>query len=199
VFESSPKASRDVRKNAKQEKLYSTENLVNFAWFQVLWFLGVLTAPSNETAAVPVLIAVLVGGYLYYIRQDLNIIFVSRVAMVTAVGIALETMWISLGFINYIHSDMTYNLPPFWLSCLWLSVALSLAYSLAWLKRNLIMAAAFSLLSCPLSYYAAQRLGALDITLSFPAFMLTIALSWAILIPLSLALIHANDRGASWL
>jgi Protein of unknown function (DUF2878) len=140
--------------------------VVNAVLLQLTWFAAVFGGTVAAALACALLAAHVLprGG-----RRDLTL-----AAIVGAVGLGLDTLWIYSGVLDY-HGAL---LAPPWLVLLWIAVGLSLNYSLSmcigrpWLGG--LMAAA----ACPLSYLGAAALGALAVP-SLPS-LIIVALSWAI-------------------
>lgn len=65
-------------------------------------------------------------------------------------------------------------------------LAFTINHSLAWLQNRLILAGCMASLISPLSYLAAQRLGALTIITDSLNWFFGLALSWAVVLPLLL-------------
>jgi drug/metabolite transporter (DMT)-like permease len=73
-----------------------------------------------------------------------------------------------------------------WILLLWAGLALTLNHSLAWLQSRLMLAAVLGGVSSPLSYLAAERLGAVDIVTESGVWFIGLGLSWAVALPLLL-------------
>lgn len=162
-------------------------NFVNFVWFQVLWFFCVLgtNLPALWFGAIFMTL-----GYVWVMRDELNKQKILAVAITVALGIGLDNLWLQLGFLSYLgpQSYLVAGFPPFWIVLLWFGLALAFQYSLRWLQGRAALAAIFSFIACPISYYSAERLGALTVNATPTVFFASVALSWALVIPLLMEL-----------
>lgn len=78
-------------------------------------------------------------------------------------------------------------LPPVWMIALWANFATTLNLSLAGLQSRPGLAALLGLVGGPLAYWGGAGLGAMTFVAPLPA-LITLALGWALLTPLLLAL-----------
>lgn len=167
------------------------EIILNVVFLQVLWFAAILGA-ANEWM-VPAWVWFL-GFFCWYLlcserkKQDITIVSVA-----TLLGLTLDSLWVQLGWLKFNHALPYQDLAPLWICMLWAGLGLTLNYSLRWLQTRLMLASVFSLVSAPLSYFAASRLGAVEIV---QPLMLHVALglSWAVSIPLLLVFARSLDR-----
>lgn len=154
--------------------------LLNFIALQLCWLACVIGAGRYGMVWLALLatMAFVVGHFLYtaYPRSDFKLICYGLV-----IGLILDTLWSASGLISY-QQQTLFPLAPIWIACLWVSFMLAFNHSLAWLKQYLLLAALVSAVSSPLSYYAAHRIGALEIQEPLLA-VIAIAISWGVLIP----------------
>lgn len=100
------------------------------------------------------------------------------------VGFFVDSFCIRGGLFVYAAPVPSPDYAPIWIVALWMSFALTLNHSLAWLKSHLPLASVLGAVGAPLAYLAAARgwhalAIAADPTLAFGA----LALAWAILTP----------------
>ncbi|MRT94989.1 DUF2878 family protein [Ancylomarina sp. 16SWW S1-10-2] len=110
---------------------------------------------------------------------------------VFCIGFVVELLYLQLGVL--VRSDGSV-LPPVWLLLLWVMFATTLFFSLSWLRTKLYVAAVCAAISAPLSYLAGTRLHdlmALNTSVFFS--LLVIAITWAILLPILLCWLVADD------
>jgi hypothetical protein len=123
--------------------------------FQLTWLCAVGGAARGWWWAGPLAMAAFalfvlrIGGN---VRSDL---FLALVA--AACGFALDTLWVRTGLLTYAAPVPWTNAAPVWIVALWIDLALSLNYSLAWLLRRPLLAALFGAIGGPLSYFFAAR------------------------------------------
>ena len=154
--------------------------IINAAFLQVLWFAAILGAAHDWMLPA----ALLFFGFLWWHlaagtrkRQDLSIVLVA-----TSAGFLLDTVWVQAGGLSFSAHFFSPAVAPLCICMLWAGLGLTIDHSLRWLQPRPLMAALFCLASAPLSYFAASRLGAVEIIqpwFLYPA----LSLSWAVVIP----------------
>lgn len=163
------------------KKTILSGSIVNFAFFQALWFVCILGAANDIVWPGLALLACFAFWQLWPGRRARGDVILVLVCLL--VGFALDTLWIRLGLITYNAAVPSAEWAPVWILVLWIALALTLNHCLVWLRRYLWASAVFGAIGSPLSYFAGVRLGAAalpaDITLS----MLAFGLSWAALMP----------------
>ena len=167
------------------------EIILNFIFLQVLWFAAILGAAREWMLPASIWF---LAFFLFYLtigerkKQDAVIVFAT-----TTVGFMLDTLWVHSGWLVYSYPVPRESLAPYWICMLWAGLGLTLNHSLRWLQSRLGLAAMFSLVSAPLSYFAASRLGGVDITQPL-WFYTMLSVSWALTIPALLAFAHSLER-----
>jgi len=109
-----------------------------------------------------------------------------------AVGLVAETITVNLGFVTYPCGQPVAWLPPYWLVALWGEFAMTLNVTLRWLKRRPLLSAALGAIFGPLSFLGGVRLGAARFA-SEAAALLSLAIEWAVLMPLVMSLSNRFD------
>jgi Protein of unknown function (DUF2878) len=163
-------------------------NVFNFLWMQLIWLAAVLGAANNILWPVALLLLVFVFSVSLptnRIKGDFQLVLVA-----VLLGFILDTTWVNLGWLEYADSDGLSNMAPVWIVLLWVSLALTINHSLAWLQSKLLLAATTSAVASPLSYLAAAKLGAVRIVAEDNLWLLGIGASWAVALPLLLWLGH---------
>jgi hypothetical protein len=102
------------------------------------------------------------------------------------IGLILDTTWVRLGWLKFAAGWALSERAPLWILLLWAGLALTLNHSLAWLQSRLLLAAVLAGISSPLSYLAAERLGAVTIVSESGLWFVGLCLSWALALPLLL-------------
>jgi len=168
-------------------KFFNASSLVNFIWFQSLWFIGVL-APAVWGNIVAVIAFV---AYLMLIKNELTNEHYLLILLAMIMGTALDSVWILLGIISFTEGGL---IAPLWITVLWAGLTISFSYSLAWLQHKPLLVALLGFLCCPISYYSAAHLGALQIVVPPIQFMATVALVWSLFLPILVSLSALIDR-----
>lgn len=167
-------------------------NIVNFALFQLTWFSCVLGAARDLIWPGALTFAAMLAWQrspAISQRGDLGLLLVAAL-----LGLILDSLWIRLGILTFETPLPSAYVAPAWILLLWMSLALTLNHSLAWLKRRLGLAAALSALASPVSYYAGARLDALTIHVDLWKAALLLGLAWALCIPFLLYLAKAMGK-----
>ena len=156
------------------------DKIINFIAFQVIWLIAVIGA-GNEILLPTVLVVVAFCCWQLSARRrhknDLPLIICAILS-----GLLLDSIWQATGLIEF-----KLSLPliaPIWIILLWITLALSINHSLAWLKKNIWLAALFGAIGAPLSYFAGSKLGALTYPQGLLMINILLSLSWAIVMPL---------------
>ena len=151
------------------------KNLVNAGLFQLGWFACVLGGNS--------LWLLLAGGallaHLLWISRSLA--QVRLIAVVCVLGSTVDGLLLNAGVFAFKQAGV---LIPFWLVLLWALLAITLNHCLAWTAKPLWRAILLGAIGGPLSYYAGQRLGAVQFPLGLWPTLLGLSLLWAGLFPL---------------
>ena len=157
--------------------------IANIVFMQVLWFAVILGA-AHEWMTPALICCMLFAVYHFFYVENLR--RETAIALfATLLGSTLDSIWVQLGWLNFSYSIPHIGLAPFWIAILWAGLGLTLNHSLRWLQNRLVLAAAFSMISAPLSYFAASRFGAVEILnpmFIYPA----LSFSWAVVVPILL-------------
>ena len=162
-----------------------------FVLFQTAWFACVVGAargdPRVGVAVAAAVIATLVA------LSDERAVELRLVALALAVGLLWDSMLLRLGLVNYASPGPLADVAPLWILALWALFAPMLREPMRWLHRRPALAVLFGALGGPLSYAAAERLGAC----SFPdrGLALTVlGVGWGVVVPLLLAAAQRWER-----
>lgn len=171
-----------------------SEQIVNFVLFQLAWFAAVIGAaarwPALGTACVLLVIAVHVARAA---RPRVELAFV---AIVVAVGLLAESAVALQGHIVYPSGQPVEWLAPYWIVALWALLATAPNVTLRWLKRRPALAALLGAVSGPASFVAGVGLGGARFVDATPA-LVTLAVTWAVLMPSLMALSNRLDGFAA--
>ncbi|MFM1815786.1 MAG: hypothetical protein RLZ98_2481 [Pseudomonadota bacterium] len=101
-------------------------------------------------------------------------------------GLVAETAILKAGLTSYSAPGPYPGIAPIWIVGLWMAFATLIAPAFGWLQGRLVVAGALAAVAGPMSYYAAMRLGALQLAEPQWAGLLAIAVMWAVAMPLAL-------------
>lgn len=151
--------------------------LFNAACFQIGWFACVL---GGDLLAIGVTAIILLAHsqLIMQAKKEWGLLLLTAL-----LGIALDTMWVATGVLEF---DPSTIFVPLWLVCLWIVFSTTLSHSMAWLQQRLLLAALLGAVAGPASYLAGAGLA--NVTIVEPAVqsIALIALAWSILFPLLL-------------
>jgi len=162
--------------------------LANFALFEGAWFaciVGVARgAPALGTAAVLAALAWHVAISARPARE------LALAAALAGIGLVAESLIAAQGHVVYAARQPLAWLAPYWIVALWAQFAMAPNVTLRWLKRRPWLAALLGAVVGPLSFVGGVRLGAARFV-DAPAALAMLAVQWALLMPLVMAL---SDR-----
>lgn len=146
--------------------------LINLVLFQSAWLVCAFLTPYATTLVAFILVVHFVLSPSP--SED------GKLLVLAVIGIALDQLLLSFGVI---FPDRQFL--PLWLCLLWCIFAISLGYSLAWLKRlPLVGVAPIGAVAGASCYYAAFNLGAISTPLETGYFITAYAIVWLFVLPL---------------
>lgn len=123
---------------------------------------------------------------VHYTLSPSALIDYALCGLTVVVGVAVESIAIGAGLIDYRLGDSAIAIPPVWILVLWCNLGLILNNSVAWLLDRPYLAAALGAIGGTASYVAGVSLGAADFGTAPRDAMLYLAVTWAIVTPLLL-------------
>lgn len=157
--------------------------LINFVLFQLGWFIAVWGAAQQEGTLSFLAILAILSYHILRAQQKKEELFLLFTVML--LGFLFDQCLLSFDLVRY-QSELITHMTPIWIVGLWGLFATTLNLSLSWLKKNTALAVLFGFIGGPLAYLAAERLDAVQLIGSISLF--TLALGWAFMTPLCLAL-----------
>jgi len=152
------------------------KRIINFVLFQSGW--SVCVVAGEMSWLVLTVTALILGIHGRWIVDDHREWLVMCVFAV--LGILVDSLFGALGLLEF-----SGNIPlPLWLACLWLIFSTTLAHSLFWLHKHLLLAAVLAAISAPLSYFVGANLTSVSLNSSVWKSLLSIAAFWACFFPL---------------
>ncbi len=168
--------------------------VATFVAFELAWFACVLgAAHGRPSAGVAVALIVIALSVALGAKPRVD---AALVAAALAVGFIWDSSMARLGWIAYAEPGPLPGIAPVWILALWALFAIVLREPLRWLHQRLPMAALLGALGGPLSYAAAERMGACRLIEPIVA-LLALALGWAVITPLLLVLARRWDARAT--
>jgi hypothetical protein len=168
----------------------------NFVFFQIGWFACVWSAAMYQPwIGVLVTMGVVVAHVL---RASLPMAELTLVFLALALGLVFDSLLVWQGWIQYSSGIVLPNIAPYWIVALWGLFATLLNVSLRWMRGRWVIAVVLGAAGGPAAYYGGLRLGALEFG-NMPTGLLALAIGWAVLTPLLLALSARFDGYAGLL
>jgi hypothetical protein len=182
-----PRAGTSPMPTATPAPSRSTQAL-NFVLFQAAWFAAILGAAHGRPLAGTLAVGAVLAWHLAVSARPA--IEARLLGSVLLVGTAFETLCVQFGQVRFTSGQPVAQLPPYWMIALWGLLAIALNVTMRWLKRRWALAALLGAIGGPMSYAGGVRLGAATF-LDTGAALATLALGWALLMPLMMWL---SDR-----
>jgi hypothetical protein len=144
--------------------------LLNIIGFNISWF-GLIFL---EERFIPVVI-LWIGLHFYYCKQPMAEL--KLILSVTIVGIAIDSILLFLDVFQFPNQLFI----PLWLMTLWVAFAATIAHSVHFLARSIVLQFTIGFIFPPLSYIAGESLTSM--TFGFEGFItyLILAVIWSIL------------------
>lgn len=155
--------------------------LGNFAVFQLAWFAAVLGAAHGWPLAGTACVLAAIGWHLWVSARPAE--EARLVALACVIGFAIETLVVRQGHVIYPSGQPLPGIAPYWIVALWGLLAIALNVTMRWLRSRPWLAAALGAVVGPLSFVSGVRLGGAAFVHPAPA-LLTLALVWAVTLPL---------------
>jgi hypothetical protein len=169
-----------------------TRKVINVVLFQAAWFAAVLGAARGTLWLGPLsMIPVLA---IHLALQENRRGEVKLLLAAGMLGFLFDTAFVAGGVFTPLQHLFPRPFSPPWMICLWLNFAATLNVSMAWLRGQYILAAAFGAVGGPFAYYSGARLGATE-ALPTATGMLLLATGWGVMTPFLVWLARALSGG----
>jgi len=169
-----------------------TRKVINVVLFQAAWFAAVLGAARGTLWLGPLCMIPVLAVHLAL--QENRRGEVKLLLAAGMLGFLFDTAFVAGGVFTPLQHLFPRPFSPPWMICLWLNFAATLNVSMAWLRGQYILAAAFGAVGGPLAYYSGAKLGATE-GLPTTTGMLLLAIGWGIMTPLLVWLARALSGG----
>jgi Protein of unknown function (DUF2878) len=156
--------------------------ILNAVGYQVVWFACIYSASRGNAwlgFTASVIFSIVMLAFAGRAKDDIRILSIGL-----CLGVCIDSIFASSGLIKYDAAWPIEGIAPLWIMALWLSFSLTLNHSMAFLRNNVTLAAAFGLIGGPLAYFGADRLfNVLDFGGDTLTVVLALAVAWAVAIP----------------
>ena len=166
--------------------------LPNLIAFQLGWWSVVLSAARGMPELGLAVVAVLVAWHLLRVRSHAG--EASLIALTGLMGLAFDSLLQASGWVVFAGGGMAPWLAPLWMAALWANFATTLNVSLRPLRGRPWLAAGLGAVGGPLAYWGGAGLEAMTFH-QLGAGLAALAVAWALLTPLLLALAARLDGG----
>ena len=167
--------------------------ILNAVGYQTVWFATLYSASKGYFwlgFLASVLFASLMLSFGGKAKQDSRIVLIGLV-----LGISIDSLFAASGWIQYTLPWSMLSFAPLWIIALWLSFSFTLNHSMAFLRNNYLVAAAFGFIGGPLAYWCADRVfNVIEYGTDIALVMLTLGVCWGLVIPA----IYAIDKRLSF-
>ena len=168
--------------------------LFNIILFQVGWFACVLSG-ATQRPWIGALIATFIVA-IHLLRAPVAEAEFKLVLIAVGIGAVWDSMLVWLDWLQYSSGILIPNTAPYWIVLMWGLFATILNVSLRWLRGRWLIAALAGSIGGPLAYYGGHRLGALEFG-NQRAALIALAIGWAIITPILMALATRFDGYAT--
>ncbi len=155
---------------------------INAIAYQGTWLIAIAGAARGQWWTGPLALAAFAAWQLTVSRQrraDAGLMLSAA-----ALGFLVDSAFVQAGLVAYAAPLPWAKFAPVWIVALWMSFALTLNHSLAYLKSHLRLAAVLGGVGAPLAYWAAAHgWNALAFTVHPAAALAVLAGAWAVLTP----------------
>jgi hypothetical protein len=155
--------------------------IANLLAFQIAWFATVVSAGSGMPWVGPLLTCIWVPIHLKLIRNH----YKHEILLIGAAilfGFITDSLLVLTDFIRFpLHTPLGFPTSP-WMLALWVNVAVTINYSLAWLRGRYLFAGLFASIGGPLAYFTGSRFSAIELVHEYALIMVSV--QWIICLPL---------------
>jgi hypothetical protein len=163
--------------------------VLNFAWYQLLWFVAVMGGDTLAWLLLVLLVMHLLS--VASLRSELTLMVPAAL-----MGCAIDSVIAAAGY--YVFDPAPRLLPiPVWLIAIWLGFAGTLRHSMGWLVARPGLMTILTSVGAPLTYLAAARLGAVSFPMGLWPTALVVGLCWAAMSPALCWLAERSRRPGS--
>ncbi len=161
--------------------------LINAIAFQLGWFVCVLLGTWAGVAYT------LVAAVLHFRFAPFHRLDWLSICIALPLGVAHDNLLAYAGVLDY-SAETSTGLAPFWLTCLWVLLALTFNHSLHWFYQRPWVLALMSLFGGPMAYFGGVTLSDVQWALSpIQGFLILMAI-WVWLLPLHRFLVIQGDK-----
>lgn len=159
--------------------------LSNLFLFQIGWFACVLSGAGQRPWIGALMAVVIMAIHLSSApaaEAEFKLVMIALV-----IGAVWDSLLVWLDWLHYSSGILIPHTAPYWIVLMWGLFATLLNVSLRWLRGRWLLAALAGSIGGPLAYYGGHQLGALEFG-NQNAALIALAIGWAIITPILMAL-----------
>jgi Protein of unknown function (DUF2878) len=169
------------KKLAVKMGLYS-KRFLNGLLFYAGWFVCIAAAKKNQYhLALYVTLVILITHFAFYNQRRKDLILLCTLS---TAGLLMDTSFMRAGWLSYQSPNQWLpEIAPFWVGCLHAIFSTTINHSLAWLKIYPFYSALLGSAGIAWTYFAGQKLGAIEILIPNPLALIAIGSIWFFYLP----------------
>lgn len=169
--------------------------LINAALFQIVWFACVIGGAKGLLWPALISFAVLALWQLPAKRRHASDVRLLLAAII--LGLVFDSLWVQLGFLEFVDQRPFSMLAPAWIIILWMGFALTINHSLVWMNIHPALPAVLGAICGPSSYLAGIKLGAVSYQADVALISVCLGVSWGFSVWFLVWLSQAKSSKAS--
>ncbi len=140
--------------------------IINVLFFYTIWWGTVGAISLGLNIIPPIITSLIIILHLYIISEPKKeIIFLVGCA---TIGLFIELIYLNSNFLSYYGYYIFSNqFPPIWTICMWISLALTLNHSMAFLKNRWLLIIFLGMIFGPICYLSLMKLNAIQFNYNF--------------------------------
>ncbi|MBF0278487.1 MAG: DUF2878 domain-containing protein [SAR324 cluster bacterium] len=170
------------------------KNILNFLLFQLTWFVSVWSIGQEIPYWGLLFVAGVLVFHLGWIAtnrlEELNLIF-----KVVLLGGVVETLFSSLGLVSFVYASDYFPTYPPYMWGIWANFAMTFHFSMKWLEKRIFLAAGMGGVAGPLAYFAAEKLGAIDVQWNTYLDLAGLVVIWSLTMLIIVQFLMSNSKG----
>jgi len=170
-------------------------SIINFVLFQLCWFACILGAAAGFPWTGVVIVLIVMAGHLaWMVRSGARTSEAALLLSAAVLGWIGDSLLVLAGLLTFPEAARLGEPTTFWMVALWVNLAMTLRYSMAWMRGRMFAAAVFGAVGGPVAYWAGARLGAVMLGASALTVLAAVAALWAIAMPVLLLVERSTRR-----
>ena len=132
-------------------------NLANLILFYIVWWGTLFSVSLDNSYISPILTIIFLTVHLSIISNRKEEI--ALLVKCGLIGFFVESSYLYLGVLSYKNQYFSILFPPIWMICIWITIGMSINYSMSFLSRRMLLMAFWGSFFGPISYIAGMKAG----------------------------------------